>query len=82
MNAGRWTVFMNENDIAALGKKSGDTATVKSLYGEMREVTMLAYDLPPKNALAYYPEANCLIGLERDSRSQTPAFKSVAVNIK
>jgi len=31
--------------------------------------------------LAYYPEANILMGTEHDPRSKTPAFKSVAVAI-
>jgi hypothetical protein len=31
--------------------------------------------------MAYFPEANVLIGREFDPRSKTPAFKSVAVAI-
>jgi anaerobic selenocysteine-containing dehydrogenase len=31
--------------------------------------------------MAYYPEANVLIGTEHDPRSKTPAFKSVPVKI-
>jgi len=32
--------------------------------------------------MAYYPEANVLIGVERDDRSKTPAFKSVGVRVE
>ena len=47
----------------------------------MRNVAVYEYDLPTGDVMAYYPEANVLIGLDRDPRSQTPAFKSVKVSI-
>ena len=77
----RWAVMMNPIDMAEQDIKQGDTATIKSKYGEMLDVTVYAFDLPRSNLMAYYPEANCLIGLERDKRSQTPAFKSVPVSV-
>lgn len=77
----RWSVMMNKQDMHELGIKAGDKATVRSKYDEMSEVTVYPFDLPRSNVMTYYPEANCLIGLERDKRSQTPAFKSVAVDV-
>ena len=41
-----------------------------------------AFDLPPGSAMAYYPEANVLVGTAVDPRSKTPAFKSVPVWIE
>ncbi|GAB1258825.1 FdhF/YdeP family oxidoreductase [Aurantivibrio plasticivorans] len=78
----RWVVFLSPDDIDALKLKAGDKVNVQSAIGVMKEVVVVAFDLPPGNVMAYYPEANCLIGTERDPRSQTPAFKSVPVNIQ
>lgn len=78
----RWVVLMNPADIKALGKNTGDKVTVKSSIGEMRDVTLHSFDVSQGNVLAYYPEANQLIGLERDPRSKTPAFKSVSVSVE
>jgi len=48
----------------------------------MQNVKVFEFDLPRGNVMAYYPEANVLIGTAHDPRSKTPAFKSVAVNIE
>jgi len=77
----RWSVLMNERDIAELGLTIGDKVNIFSAHGDMRNVKVFAFDVPPGNVLAYYPEANVLIGTEHDSRSKTPAFKSVPVNV-
>lgn len=77
----RWSVLMNQEDANSLGAKAGEKVTLSSPYGEMKDVTVFYFDLPRGNLLAYYPEANCLIGRERDPRSQTPAFKSVKVAV-
>lgn len=77
----RWSVLMNSDDIKALGVKPGDCVNVQSPYGEMKNVKVFDFGLPRGNLLAYYPEANVLIGTAQDPRSKTPAFKSVPVNI-
>ena len=77
----RWAVLMNLSDLEELGCKPGDTLDVESPLGAMRDVTAYDFDVPRGNLLAYYPEANVLIGTEHDPRSKTPAFKSVAVRI-
>lgn len=78
----RWSVLMNEEDIQQLGIATGDYVNIRSPYGEMQAVKVFAFDLPRSNAMAYYPEANILIGTEHDPRSKTPAFKSVIVAIE
>ena len=77
----RWSVLMNNEDIQQIGKQAGDSVDIESAHGAMRQVKLFAYDIPRGNILAYYPEANILIGNARDPRSQTPAFKSVAVRL-
>ena len=77
----RWSVMMNAQDMLEQEIDVGDTVDLHSDYGEMLGLRVYQFDLPAGNVMAYYPEANVLIGLQRDSRSQTPAFKSVAVNI-
>ena len=77
----RRTVLMNPEDMSRLGLKRDDVATLESPWGVMPNVTVRPFDLPQGNLLAYYPEANVLTGAERDPRSQTPAFKSVPINI-
>ncbi len=61
--------------------REGDRATLTSPQGSMEGVTLCAFDLPRGNAMAYFPEANVLIGRESDPRSKTPAFKSVPIAV-
>lgn len=77
----RWSVLMNAEDIAGLNIQAGEAVNITSAYGEMQNVKVFAFNLPRGNVMAYYPEANVLIGMEHDPRSKTPAFKSVAVSI-
>ena len=78
----RWAVMMNERDMQAMGINARENVNLISKYGEMTAVSVYPYDIPSHNVMVYYPEANQLIGLQRDSRSQTPAFKSVDVRIE
>jgi len=77
----RWSVLMNKDDMRRLGLAKGDKSSLRSLHGRMDAVEVYPFDLPAGNAMAYFPEANVLIGREFDPRSKTPAFKSVAVAI-
>ena len=72
---------MNPKKIASLGIKAGDKVDITSATGEMKAVTVYPFDLPDGDIMAYYPEANVLIGRARDARSKTPAFKSVDVKL-
>lgn len=78
----RWVVMLNPDDIANADLEAGDFVHVHSAHGTMRNVEIHPFDLPRGSVMAYYPEANVLIGRERDPRSQTPAFKSVAVAVE
>ncbi len=77
----RWAVMLSERDIERLGLRVGDKADLRSSHGQMNGVKVFRHDLPPGNAMAYYPEANCLTATEVDPRSKTPAFKHTAVHI-
>ena len=78
----RWSVLLNSQDILELGINPGDYVDLTSQHGKMERVKTYTFNLPKGNVMAYYPEANVLIGLERDPRSQTPAFKHVAIDIR
>ncbi|WP_245895342.1 FdhF/YdeP family oxidoreductase [Devosia submarina] len=76
--AGRNAVFLNQQDMAALGISEGQSVTLASDAGRMQAVAT-PFDLPRGSAMAYYPEANVLVGTAVDPRSKTPAFKSVPI---
>ena len=78
----RWSVLMSSDDMTELQITTGSLVNIQSPYGVMNEVTAVAFNLPRGNVLAYYPEANVLIGTAHDMRSKTPAFKSAAVAIQ
>ena len=77
----RWAVMLNRDDMRKLGLVKGSVVDVSSRHGCMRSVTVYPFDLPSGDMMAYYPEANVLVGREHDLRSKTPAFKSVQVRI-
>ena len=72
---------MNRDDMLDLNLHEGDSASLRSPHGEMKDLIIQPFNLPRNNLMAYFPEANVLIGRERDLRSQTPAFKSVPVKV-
>jgi molybdopterin-dependent oxidoreductase alpha subunit len=80
-NAGRYAVLLNREDMARFGVKEGQQVTLASDVGRMPAVAT-EFDLPSGSAMAYYPEANVLVGTAVDPRSKTPAFKSVPVWIE
>jgi len=80
-NAPRDAVFLNRDDMASLGIAPGQRVSLISDAGRMRAVAT-PFDLPPGSALAYYPEANVLVGTAIDPRSKTPAFKSIPVRLE
>ncbi|MEM1175703.1 MAG: FdhF/YdeP family oxidoreductase, partial [Pseudomonadota bacterium] len=77
----RWCVMLNARDIDELGIKPGVRITLESAHGRMADVKVFVHDLPPGNAMAYYPEANCLTGTDVDPRSKTPSFKHTRVRL-
>lgn len=77
----RYSVMLHPDDLSAHGLADGDRASLESAYGRMDNVTVRAFDIARGSVMAYYPEANVLIGTARDERSQTPAFKSTPVRL-
>lgn len=82
LNRDRWVVMMNPNDMAERRLGDGDTVTLVSAQGRMRDVRVRAFDLPRGDLMAYFPEANVLTSSAVDPRSKTPAFKSTPVWIE
>ncbi len=78
-SAPRWSVLLNGQDMEELGIAEGELIDIASANGQMKQLVALSFDIPPGSALAYYPEANVLVGTQIDPRSKTPAFKSVPV---
>ncbi|MEQ1931378.1 MAG: FdhF/YdeP family oxidoreductase [Parvularculaceae bacterium] len=75
----RWALMMNAGDMAALGIEAGGLADIRSAQGEMRGVKLFAFDVPPGDVAAYFPEANVLTSTAIDPRSKTPSFKATPV---
>ncbi|HKX79825.1 MAG TPA: FdhF/YdeP family oxidoreductase [Novosphingobium sp.] len=80
--AGRMTAMMHADDIAAAGCAEGDRVTLVSDYGRMPGVTLKSHDVSRGSVIAYYPEANVLVGTAVDPRSRTPSFKATPVRIE
>ncbi|MCP8883678.1 FdhF/YdeP family oxidoreductase [Devosia sp. XJ19-1] len=78
--AGRLSIFLNGDDMAQRGLDEGQGVSVTSDAGQMQGFAT-RFDLPRGSVLAYYPEANVLVGQAVDPRSKTPAFKSVKVEV-
>ena len=77
LEAARSNVFeMNVGNILP-----GDVVTVESYHGRMEGVRVRAFDIARGSVMAYYPEANVLVGTTVDPRSKTPAFKATPVRI-
>ncbi len=78
----RWSIMLGAADIQRLGIESESRVTLRSRHGGMVHLKVFAFDLPQGNVMAYFPEANVLVGRERDPRSQTPAFKSIDIDLQ
>ena len=79
-NTRRDVVMISELDARRLGTREGDRVTVTSSTGSMPAVVAVV-DIAQGSAAMYYPEANAIVPRRIDPKSQTPAFKSVAVRI-
>ena len=83
----RDVVFAHPDDIAARGLASGDRVDLAAAFDRggdrvVRGFTIVARDMPRGCLAAYYPETNILVDLDdRDTRSGTPAYKSVPVRL-
>lgn len=83
----RDVLFMNSEDIVALGLEGGDAISLETIGADPAVYRadgfiVVPYDVPQGCCVAYYPEANPLIPLEnRDAVSGTPAYKAVPVRV-
>ena len=80
-NTRRDVVMMSADDARGLGVGEGDPVIVSNATGTMR-VHAAIVDIRSGNLAMYYPEANVLVGHERDPESLTPAFKAVRVHLR
>ena len=75
----RWSVMMSPADIARHGLEVGQKITLCSDHGRMEDVILHSHDLAAGSVMAYFPEANILVGTDVDPRSKTPSFKATPV---
>jgi molybdopterin-dependent oxidoreductase alpha subunit len=78
----RWTVLMNQQDALQMKVNEGEFVDITSEQGCMAKVAVKVANIPRQCAAVYYPEANVLTSRKMDPRSYTPAFKSIAVEIR
>jgi formate dehydrogenase major subunit len=82
----RDVLFMNADDVREGGFSDGERVDVTSRYGgverSLRDLRIVAYDIPRRCLAAYFPEANVLVALEDFADgSRTPAYKSIRVTL-
>ncbi|RMV75327.1 Oxidoreductase alpha subunit [Pseudomonas caricapapayae] len=83
----RMVVMLNPQDIERLGLKAGDyiefqTALDPTTARRAAGFKVVPYDVPQGCCAAYYPETNGLLPLaNRDKHGNTPAAKSIPVNL-
>src|SRR5687767_1097380 len=83
----RRVLFLNRDDIAAAGLREQQVVDLVSHFeGEeriARRFTIVPYDIPPRCAAAYFPEANVLVPVRNVAeKSNTPVSKSVVISIR
>ncbi|MGZ6748797.1 MAG: molybdopterin dinucleotide binding domain-containing protein, partial [Nocardioides sp.] len=85
---GRRVVFLNPDDIVALGLEEGQMVDIVSEWEDGSErcapkFRVVSYDTPRGCTGAYYPETNALVPLDSKAEgSNQPAFKSVVVRLE
>ncbi len=77
----RDVIMMNEADIERLGLSIDQRITVRSACGALSNVLVRYANIPPGNAVMYYPEANVIVPKTADAKSRTPAFKNTRITI-
>jgi len=83
----RRVVFLNREDIAALGLNPRQVVNLVSHFeGEervARRFVVVPYDIPSRCAATYFPEANVLVPVRHVAlKSNTPVSKSVVISIR
>ncbi|MET0281931.1 MAG: FdhF/YdeP family oxidoreductase [Steroidobacteraceae bacterium] len=81
----RRVVFINREDIRALGMKDGQWVDLLTVWDDGQDrradrFRLVAYDIPRGNIAAYYPETNPLVPLSSVAlNAGTPTSKSIPV---
>ena len=83
----RRVIFMNRDDIAALGFQDGSAVDLLSHFqGQVRVAsgfTIVDYDIPRGCTATYYPETNVLVPLDSTADgSNTPTSKSITITLR
>jgi molybdopterin-dependent oxidoreductase alpha subunit len=83
----RRVVFLNRDDVAGAGLREQQVVDLVSHFeGEeriARKFTIVPYDIPPRCAATYFPEANVLVPVRYVAeKSNTPVSKSVVISIR
>jgi molybdopterin-dependent oxidoreductase alpha subunit len=86
VSGGRRVVFLNEEDMRALGLEAGQIVDLHSHHeGETRTARrfqVVPFAIPRRCAATYFPEANPLVPLRSFAdKSRTPASKSVVITV-
>jgi molybdopterin-dependent oxidoreductase alpha subunit len=87
IRSGRRVVFVNPDDLAALGIADGEQVDLVSVWtdGERRaeDFRVVSYATARGCAAAYFPETNVLVPLDSVAKvSNTPASKSIVVRLE
>ncbi len=87
IKGGRRVVFLNQQDIDALGLKPGQRVDLTSHFENeertARRFAIVPYDIPRQCAATYFPEGNVLVPVRHVAeKSNTPASKSVVISIR
>ncbi|MEO8335324.1 MAG: hypothetical protein ABI664_10145, partial [bacterium] len=82
----RRVIFMNADDVEALGLKAGQVVDLTSHFeGELRvarQFIVVPYDIPRRCAATYFPETNVLVPVNSvAARSNTPTSKYVVITV-
>ena len=75
----RHTLLINPEDLAASGLVAHQRVRVQGEAGQLEEIELIPGSIRRGAALMFYPEANVLMGGQKDPESGTPAFKRVPV---
>ncbi|WP_199255515.1 FdhF/YdeP family oxidoreductase [Mycolicibacterium mengxianglii] len=92
VKGGRRVVFVNPEDVAALGLRDGSRVDLISEFPDgqggiqerrAKDFRVVPYATPVGNAAAYYPETNPLVPLDHTAvKSNTPVSKAVVVRLE
>lgn len=79
----RDVLFANAEDITHFGFQNGDVVDVVSGDRVLSGVTLVAHAISRGSLATYFPEANCLVGIDdKDHQSGVPAYKSIPVTLR